>query len=158
MTEPSPRPLFVYGTLRALPLLAWALTGDAANTAIVAALARPATVHGYARYAVQHRDYPAAVKKEEPGHEVDGLLLVFETRSQRRKLDDFEGEAYTPTPVLATLQDGSTVDADMYVWGGDEEALSTELWELEDFVKDRLEDWIDLFEGMELVGDTDDSE
>ncbi|KAM0203018.1 hypothetical protein ACHAPA_011485 [Fusarium lateritium] len=158
MTEPSPRPLFVYGTLRALPLLAWALTGDAANTAIVAALARPATVHGYARYAVQHRDYPAAVKKEEPGHEVDGLLLVFETRSQRRKLDDFEGEAYTPTPVLATLQDGSTVDADMYVWGGDEEALSTEPWELEDFVKDRLEDWIDLFEGMELVGDTDDSE
>ncbi|KAH7238164.1 hypothetical protein BKA59DRAFT_495070 [Fusarium tricinctum] len=129
MTKPSPpRPLFVYGTLRALPLLAWALTGDATNTTAIAALARPAIVHGYARYAVLYRDYPAAVKKEDPGHEIDGFLLVLETKSQRKKLDDFEGEAYTPTPVLATLEDGSTVDADMY---------------------DRLEDWIDLFEGME---------
>ncbi|CAJ0549708.1 hypothetical protein HG530_014353 [Fusarium avenaceum] len=154
MTETSPpRPLFVYGTLRALPLLAWALTGDATNTTDIAAIARPATVHGYARYAVLYRDYPAAVKKEEPGHEIDGFLLVLETKSQRKKLDDFEGEAYTPTPVLATLQDGSTVDADMYVWESDLEALSTEPWKLEDFVKDRLEDWIDLFEGMELVGD-----
>lgn len=152
MTKPTPpRPLFVYGTLRALPLLAWALTADAANTGAIAALARPATVHGYARYTVLYRDYPAAVKKE--GHQVDGLLLVLETKSQRKKLDDFEGEAYTPTPILATLEDGSTVDADMYVWGGDDEALSTEPWMLEDFVKDRLEDWIDLFEGMELVGD-----
>jgi hypothetical protein len=129
------------------------LTGDATNTTAIAALARPATVHGYARYAVLYRDYPAAVKKEDPGREIDGFLLVLETKSQRKKLDDFEGEAYTPTPILVTLEDGSTVDADMYVWGGEDEALSAEPWILQDFVKDRLEDWIDLFEGMELVGD-----
>ncbi|SPJ82048.1 uncharacterized protein FTOL_09453 [Fusarium torulosum] len=94
MTKPSPpRPLFVYSTLRALLLLAWALTGDATKTTAVATLAHPATVHGYARYTVRHRDYPAA----------------------RKKLDDFEGEVYAPKPVLVTLEDGSTADADMYV-------------------------------------------
>jgi gamma-glutamylcyclotransferase (GGCT)/AIG2-like uncharacterized protein YtfP len=157
MTKPSLlRPLFVYGTLRALPLLAWALTGDATNTTAIAALARPATVHGYARYAVRYRDYSAAVKKED--QQVDGFLLVLETKLQRKKLDDFEAEAYTSTPVLATLENGSIVDADMYIWGSDDKALSTEPWKLEDFVKDRLKDWIDLFEGMELVGDSNDSE
>jgi hypothetical protein len=31
--------------------------------------------------------------------------------------------------------------------------ISPEPWDLEVFVKDRLDDWIDLFEGMEPVGD-----
>ncbi|KAF5677573.1 hypothetical protein FHETE_1624 [Fusarium heterosporum] len=149
----TPRPLFVYGTLQALPLLAWALTRDAANIDIVAKLARPAKVKGYARYAVHHGDYPASIKKTD--HEVKGLLLVLETKSQRKKLDDFEGEVYLPTAVAVTLEDGTTADADMYVWNGDAEALTTEEWKLEDFVKDRLEDWIDFFAGMEMVGDSD---
>ncbi|KAF4985272.1 hypothetical protein FGRMN_11244 [Fusarium graminum] len=149
----DPRPLFVYGTLQAMPLLAWALTGDAANVDTVAKLARPAKVKGYARYAVRHGDYPAAVKKTD--HEIDGLLLVLETKSERKKLDDFEGEVYLPTAVAVTLEDGTTADADMYVWNGEAEALTTEEWKLEDFVKDRLEDWIDLFAGVEMVGDSD---
>jgi hypothetical protein len=113
-------------------------------------------VHGYEAYAVRHQDYPAAIKKK--NHQLDGFLLVLETKSQRKKLDDFEGKGYTPTSVLVALENGSTVDADMYVWGGDDEDLSTEPWKLEDFVEDSLESWIDLFEGMKLVGDSDDSE
>ncbi|KAF5570398.1 hypothetical protein FPHYL_1234 [Fusarium phyllophilum] len=122
MAESSkPRPLFIYGTLRARPLLAWALTGDATNTELISTLARPAKVRGYARYT-------------------------------RKKLDDFESEIYTPTSVDAVLEDGSVVEADMYVWAGDQDALSDEPWELDTFVKERLEDWLDLFEGMEMIG------
>ncbi|KAF5716671.1 hypothetical protein FGLOB1_2477 [Fusarium globosum] len=155
MAESSkPRPLFIYGTLRARPLLAWALTGDVANTEPISALARPAKVHGYARYTVRSRDYPAVIKKD--GHEVDGDLLILETKSVRKKLDDFEGEMYTPTSVDAVLEDGSVVEADMYVWAGDQDALSDEPWELNTFVKERLEDWLDLFEGMEMIGEDED--
>ncbi|KAI1014895.1 hypothetical protein LB503_004009 [Fusarium chuoi] len=151
MAESSkPRPLFIYGTLRARPLLAWALTGDAAKTEPISALTRPAKVHGYARYTVRSREYPAVIKKDE--HEVGGDLLILETKSMRKKLDDFEGEIYTPTSVDAVLEDGSVVEADMYVWAGDQDALSDEPWELDNFVKERLEDWLDLFEGMGMIG------
>jgi len=152
MAESSkPRPLFIYGTLRARPLLAWALTGDAANTEPISALARPAKVQGYVRYTVRSRDYPAVIKKD--GHEVEGDLLTLETKSMRKKLDDFEGEIYTATSVDVVLEDGSVVEADMYVWAGDQDALSDEPWELDSFVKERLQDWLDLFEGMVMIGD-----
>ncbi|KAF5699329.1 hypothetical protein FMUND_14810 [Fusarium mundagurra] len=155
MAESSkPRPLFIYGTLRARPLLAWALTGNAANTELISTLTCPAKVHGYARYTVRSRDYPAVVKKD--GHEVDGDLLILETKSQRKKLDDFEGEIYAPTSVDVVLEDGSVVEADMYVWAGDQDALTDEPWELDTFVKERLEVWLDLFEGMEMIGDDED--
>ncbi|RSL92273.1 hypothetical protein CDV31_015229 [Fusarium ambrosium] len=154
--QSTTRPLFVYGTLRALPLLAWALTSDASNTSSVARLTRPAKVHGYTRYALKNRDYPAVIKHTDETSTVDGYLLMLQTTSQRKKLDDFEGETYKVTAVAAELEDGSIVDADMYVWDGDMEDVSTEPWELDTFVKERLEDWIDLFDGMEMVGEDSD--
>jgi hypothetical protein len=69
-TSITPRPLFVYCTLRALPLLAWALTRDASNTNPVSKLACPAKVYGYTRFSLHRCDYPA-VLREESG-EVDG--------------------------------------------------------------------------------------
>lgn len=153
----QPRPLFVYGTLRALPLLAWALTGDARKTNQVVAIARDATVAGYSRFSLYHRDYPAVIPSLDSEAKVDGYLLQLETMTQRRKLDDFEGEVYKPTPVFAHIVDASggsqIVDADMYVWGGDMDEVSDVPWSLDAFIKERLEDWIELFAGMELVGD-----
>lgn len=155
----KPRPLFVYGTLCAKPLLAWATTGDASNTASISQIARPARVDGYARFAIHHRDYPAAVKRD--GASVQGYLLDLETTSQRKKLDDFEGEAYKPTAVsVAVSRDGQPdeiVEADMYLWDGEMDCVSSEPWDLEVFIRERLEDWIDLFEGTGLVGEGEDS-
>jgi gamma-glutamylcyclotransferase (GGCT)/AIG2-like uncharacterized protein YtfP len=155
----KPRPLFVYGTLCALPLLAWALTGEASRIGAITGLLRKGTVRGYKRCSLHHRDYPAAIKDENSS--IDGYLLLLETPSQRRKLDDFEGEAYKVTPVVVSLEsDGKTageeMEADIYIWDGDMDDISPEPWDLETFIKDRLDDWIDLFEGMELVGDEDD--
>jgi gamma-glutamylcyclotransferase (GGCT)/AIG2-like uncharacterized protein YtfP len=153
MTEHTEtRPLFIYGTLRALPLLAWAVPGEASNIDAVTSLTRPAKVDGYARFSVRGCDYPAVVQSDKSST-VDGLLLTFETPSQRKKLDDFEGEAYRSTPVSVTLDTGQTVMADMYVWAREMDQLSADPWELENFIKERLQDWLDLFEGMVLVGE-----
>ncbi|KAI0490498.1 AIG2-like protein [Xylaria cf. heliscus] len=156
----KPRPLFIYGTLRALPLLAWALTGDASNTSAVSKLVRPARIYGYARFSLDHCDYPAVIKHS-PQSSVDGYLLMLETTSQRKKLDDFEGDTYTLESVDVMILDaagnpqkeGETVEADIYLWAGDVNALTTSPWQLKSFEKQRLQDWLDLFEGVELVGE-----
>jgi gamma-glutamylcyclotransferase (GGCT)/AIG2-like uncharacterized protein YtfP len=155
----TPTPVFLYGTLRALPLLAWALTGEASQVDAIKGMLRKATVSGYKRCALYGCDYPAAIKDENSS--IDGYVLLPETASQRQKLDDFEGEVYKVTPVTASIiidseddnEEEETIEVDMHVWDGDMTKVSLEEpWELERFVTDRLEDWLDLFEGMELVG------
>ncbi|KAI2471367.1 hypothetical protein F4781DRAFT_122263 [Annulohypoxylon bovei var. microspora] len=163
MTTSKPRPVFLYGTLRAKSLLAWALTGDASDVSLASQLIQPAKVYGHARFALKYRDYPAAVKHA-PSSSIDGYLFIPETTSQRKKLDDFEGEAYKPAPVDVIVFDSNgspreeTVGADMYLWAGDEELLTAEPWVLEVFERERLEDWLGLFEGMELVGEDEDDD
>lgn len=153
------RPVFIYGTLCAKPLLAWALTGDATKTEEISALLRPAKVENIARYALHGLYYPAAIR--EPGSYIDGYLLQPKTCSQRKKLDDFEGEVYqTETVQARLLSDGSgnaesLIEADIYLWNGDKDLVSDKSWDLDWFVRERLEDWIGLFEGMELLGDDD---
>ena len=41
----------------------------------------------------------------------------------------------------------------MHVWAGEVDKLSTESWDLSTFEEARLQEWLDLFEGMELIGD-----
>ncbi|RDX57443.1 hypothetical protein OH76DRAFT_43656 [Lentinus brumalis] len=133
-----------------------AVTGDSRQIAAVEKLVQPAHLRGYARFALHHKDYPAVIKHAETSV-VDGLLFRPQTLSQRTKLDDFEGEVYKPTPVLVETTDAEgksqLVDADMYLWDGDGDELSTDGWELSVFIQERLDDWLDLFGGMELVGD-----
>ena len=151
--DQQPKPLFVYGTLCAAPLLAWALTGDCANVDTAEKLAHPATVRGYGRFSLHHCDFPGAVKLD-GASSIEGLLLRLQDKVQRRKLDDFEGESYKVTPVEVVLQSGERVQADMYVWDGDA-AVTDDEWKLDTFIKERLEDWLDIFSGMELIGDTE---
>jgi len=51
-------------------------------------------------------------------------------------------------------EDSETVDADVYLWNGELDAVSSDQWELETFIRERLEDWIEIFAGIELVGDS----
>ena len=68
-------------------------------------------------------------------------------------LDNFEGEAYCVTPVLASvIERGEQVDADMYIWNGEQEDVSKEHWDLETFIRERLDDWLEMFAVMQLVG------
>lgn len=157
--QPEPKPLFIYGTLCAMPLLSWALTGNSANTALVMPLVRRARVKGYSRTSLRFggriADYPAVVPDE--NSEVDGLLLALKTLSQRQKLDDFEGDSYRAISVSVDILDAQgkpceVTDADMYLWNGGDDLILNTPWDLDTFIRERLNDWLDLFEGMELVG------
>ena len=133
------------------------MMGDREKHQEVASLAQPAYILGFKRLAVVHSDYPAIIPSgDDPYSTVDSLILRLST-SQRIKLDNFEGESYVRKTILAYLKgDGRPVEADVYVWEGDGEMLSTEPWSLERFERGRLEDWLDLFEGMGFLGDGED--
>lgn len=158
-TAPNPRPVFIHGTLCATQLLAWVLTGDASRTDDIKHLICPARAENIARHSLHGRDYPAAVK--EPGSFTTGYLLRPQTRSQRKKLDDFEGEAYQVTAIEVSLLDDTAeavetgIGADIYIWNGEEHLVSDQAWDLQWFIRERLEDWLDLFGGMEMIGDVD---
>ncbi|KAJ3533824.1 hypothetical protein NM208_g7810 [Fusarium decemcellulare] len=140
-TSSKPRPVFIYGTLRVPNLLAWVLTHDFSNITVVQAISRPGKVYGYARYSIHDCDYPAAVKRHNSSSFVDGFLLDLETNSQRQKLDDFEGDQYKAASVTVILDNGETVEADMYVWDDDEDALTALPWDLDWFIRERSALW-----------------
>jgi len=141
-----------------MPLLAWALMGDSWKTNVVAPLIKPAELKGYACLSLLGKDYPALMKHDKTSI-IDSLLLCPQDKSQQKKLDDFEGEAYIVTPVQVTVvsSEGQMVDVDIYLWNGERDAVSADHRDLDTFIRERLDDWIELFTGMELVGDNADS-
>ncbi|KAK4205355.1 hypothetical protein QBC40DRAFT_51140 [Triangularia verruculosa] len=152
----EPRPLFVYVTLCAPEFLATIL-GEPSDK--IPRMLQAATVKGYERrskyfgsgFALQ----PAAIESEDPEATIEGYLLTLETRSQRRKLDNFEaeGEAHKSVSVQVHISaTGQTVTADMYLWNGPMGEISPEPWDLDAFIRDGLEDFLAVFEGMEFDG------
>ena len=85
-------------------------------------------------------------------------------------MDDFEGEAYQAVQVDGEAASARTaiidsegvgsemeiVRADMYVWNAAPDDVSEEGWDFEAFVRERLDDWLELFGGIELVGEDGD--
>ena len=100
--------LFLYGMLRALSLLAWAITGDSTKVDVVKPLVHPARIRGYARFGLHGEDCPAVVRHADASV-VDGMLFRPRNQSQRKKLDDFEGETYLAAQVDVRAVDGTEV-------------------------------------------------
>ena len=95
-------------------------------------LLRPAGVSGFSQFAVRGCDYPAVVKDDNSSAIVHGYIIELETASQRSKLDNFEGEIYKLVAVTARLTENNdtprdeTVKADIYLWDGQVDALSSQ--------------------------------
>ncbi|KAL0778600.1 hypothetical protein CaCOL14_004858 [Colletotrichum acutatum] len=93
----------------------------------VSALVRSAKVENVARYSLHGCDYLAAIR--EHGSSINGLLIQPQSLSQRKKLDDFEGEVYQTNLVQAMVLSygGETVEslieADIYLWNGDKDLV-----------------------------------
>ncbi|KAI2627925.1 AIG2-like protein [Hypomontagnella submonticulosa] len=148
MSTSQIRPVFIYGRLRSLRALAWVLTGDDSSTAIVSRLIQPAKIYGFAQFCVEYCcDYPEIVEHE-PHSSVDGYLLVPETASQRKKIEDFEGKSLKGRPVIVTVLDADgnpkkAVHADMYLWHGKPiDKITPYPWNLEAFEAFTLERWL----------------
>ena len=68
------RPVFLYGTLMAAPLIALVLTGNQNNEDIIVPLRKKATLEHYRRRGVLGKDYPALVKGAE-NDLVEGMIF-----------------------------------------------------------------------------------
>ncbi|PPQ70210.1 hypothetical protein CVT26_014467 [Gymnopilus dilepis] len=85
---------------------------------------------------------------------VDGILLHQLTDLHYRKVKAFAGTSYDIVPVTVYVERARTrvkVEANVFVWKGDIELADTP-WNLEDFVRDKLSTWLNIFSGAELVG------
>lgn len=74
----------------------------------------PATVHGYARFAITRASYPGMVEAD--GALVDGILYFDVAPPDLAALDAFEGEEYRRDTVQVILSSGETVAADTYIY------------------------------------------
>jgi gamma-glutamylcyclotransferase (GGCT)/AIG2-like uncharacterized protein YtfP len=140
-------------------LLSWLLTGSSDNSTQIIARRQPAVLRNYRRVPVKHGDYPALI----PGtssDQVTGYLILPQSASELRKIDDFEGETYSLSEVSVTLlpngkelKNKRQVRAQVYVWAGNMDAVWQDReWSFLRFREKRLGDWLDLFDGMEMVG------
>lgn len=140
--EQTPRPLFVYGSLRAKPLLAWFLTGDRSRVDDLDGMITPAQLPNHTSLAVKDSKSPTAVRSSNEGDCINGYLVQVDTMFQRRTLGD-KGFALETTTVMTTGNDGrptgEIVEADFYNWAGDKDMITTELWDLEKFIEEDLD-------------------
>lgn len=150
-TDSPVAPIFVYGTLMAAPLLAWAIKGDSSKAGDVLSQRKPGTITGFARRRVHRRDYPALIRSNDT-YTVDGYVIFPASLSEWKKLDNYEGSSYERTPVVVDMVDGSKLDAVTYVWKGEADALAEDDWDFEYFETERLDAWLKRFGGMVLVG------
>ena len=150
----EPQGIFVYGTLMAAEFLSWLLTGSSENYEAIISLRQSATLMHYRRVAVNHGDYPALIPGD-MSDKVDGFLIVPTSKSQWKKIDDFEGESYRRHCVHVHLsEEDRSVPAHVYIWQGNMDMLLPyKEWSFSYFREERLPDWLDLFDGMEMVGE-----
>ncbi|KAM5351175.1 hypothetical protein ACJ41O_003898 [Fusarium nematophilum] len=138
MQPPTPNPLFLYGTLRAIALLTWATQNDTSNHSSVAPLpvVRPAKLWGY-DWLPGNYNLPSVVQAG-PEKNVEGLLVETNSTYQRGRLDYFEGwqqNTLISVPVSIVMT-GETVRADMWYWAG---RWKSPKWDLRKFEKDKKE-------------------
>jgi gamma-glutamylcyclotransferase (GGCT)/AIG2-like uncharacterized protein YtfP len=143
-------PVFLYGTLMAPELLSWLLTGNKTETEMIIRRRKKVILHGYKRCTIRFVDYPALVKTDNPEDTVDGFLFYPRDINDMRKLDNFEGEPYRREKVVVSVDD-KLVDVYAYIWHGECERLGDRQWSFEEFLEDSLEEWLELWEGMEFI-------
>lgn len=102
------RPLFVYGTLLFGEVLEVVVGRDIRGT--------PATLRGFARYAIRGREYPAVVRED--GASVEGAVLAGLSAAERALLDEYEDDDYERIAVHVAVEGNTAacVDADVYAF------------------------------------------
>jgi gamma-glutamylcyclotransferase (GGCT)/AIG2-like uncharacterized protein YtfP len=117
--------LFVYGTLL-LPAVIETLIGRIPSWL-------PATLHGYRRYRLTGKVFPAIAAELAAG--VDGLVYRGLDHEERMTLDAFESNIYTRERVQARTALDEIMTADAYVLDDDHAELlqRAPAWSLEEF-------------------------
>lgn len=88
---------------------------------------------------MKNRDYPGVIAKS--GASVQGTVAFNLSDSDVAKLDVFEGEDYKRVVVDVDV-DGTKVPAHLYLWIGGEDRLDDKEWDVNVFVKEKMDSWL----------------
>jgi gamma-glutamylcyclotransferase (GGCT)/AIG2-like uncharacterized protein YtfP len=123
--------IFVYGTLQS-PRLIQKLTGRTFKST-------PGILQGYKRYCILNADYPAIIEKE--GHQTEGKIFENVDDQSMEILSFYEGEDYIQKGVNV-FSNGNLIKAIAFVWVGDFNILDDRNWDLYEFEKYTLQEYI----------------
>ncbi|KAF8058053.1 AIG2LD [Scenedesmus sp. PABB004] len=129
---------FVYGTLMADEVLKLLIKRVPPS--------RPATLAGYARYRVKGQVFPAIVPSSSDST-VAGKVLMELTPSELHVLDVYEAEEYYRATVRPELEDGGSLEADVYVWKDefrDQLLLDQPDWDFDAFMAQHLPEYLNM--------------
>ncbi|GBF88869.1 hypothetical protein Rsub_01368 [Raphidocelis subcapitata] len=125
--------VFVYGTLMADEVVGLLLKRVPPS--------KPATLAGHRRHAVKGQVFPAIVPAD-AGSSVRGKVLLQLSPRELEILDVYEAEEYYRARVQPSLDDGTRVDADVYVWKDQYRHLLGGDWSYEGWREDHFAAWM----------------
>ncbi len=97
---------------------------------------QPATLTGYSHFRVVGASFPAIIKSD--GGSVRGACITLDSVAEAQALHAVERMLYDRTEVELQIEGQPFLQkAYTYVWRGSVDELSTEPWDLEDFVRNR---------------------
>jgi len=134
--------LFTYGSLM-FPQVWERIVSERCDSA-------PATLAGYSRRAIVGEPYPGIVAAET--ERVAGVVYFDLSPEALERLDAFEGEWYRRTAETLILEDGATVEAEVYVMRDAFFHLLTETpWSVEQFADSGLERFAAEYAGFAAI-------
>ncbi|KAL8267045.1 hypothetical protein R6Q59_004389 [Mikania micrantha] len=143
----SSNTVFVYGTLLANDVVQVLLNRIPQTS--------PAILHGYHRFSIRGRVYPAILPAE--NKKVTGKVLTGLSAAEIDVLDMYEDEEYDKRVVDVSLLDTSEVlQAYTYVWGNSTDPDLYGEWDFEEFKESNLKDYVEMTKRyvQELEGNT----
>eukprot|EP00877_Chromochloris_zofingiensis_P003464 jgi/Chrzof1/13118/Cz07g20160.t1 len=124
---------FVYGTLLADEVVSL-LIQRVPQT-------KPATLKGFSRHSVKRKVYPAIVPSE--NSVVHGKVLLNLSDKELDILDVYESDEYYRAPVKPLLEDGSEIDADVYILEDEyRHKLGSKEWCYDEWRTQHLHKWL----------------
>ena len=104
----------------------------------------------YARFKVKTESYPGIVYQK--GAATDGIVHCDVDDLSLKLLDDFEGELYKRVCVRIEVDQSRPLIAETYIIAPEHLGLlSTEPWDLEEFEKEHLQEFLQSYKGFSLL-------
>jgi gamma-glutamylcyclotransferase (GGCT)/AIG2-like uncharacterized protein YtfP len=131
--------LFTYGSLMIASVM-HAVTGQNFQR-------RKASLRDYARFKLKGESYPGITYHK--GAFTDGIIYLDVDALSLKRLDEFEGEVYERVSVRVETDQGESLTGETYVIKREyRKLLSSEPWDLEEFKKDHLKEFMASYKGF----------
>lgn len=132
------------------PLPAWLIAGTSSQNKLVEERRVKGYLEGYVRRAVLGVDFPAITKGDEDD-KVKGFIFYPRNGDDLHRIDVFEGDLYREEKVTVVTSGHVPVEATCTFGTVTKKGLGDTDWSFEEYESTRLEDWLDLMEGMEII-------